>query len=206
MKRGIKIALLVLIGVILIAAIIFLVWALTTRPEVIFRPSPGQTPQQEEPAGLPTTGTGTGGTVVEIPEEPEEPVINAGTSAEIERQQVINLSKTFAERFGSFSNQGNFANINDLMPIMTSSLRQWAEGYIEQKQAEITDREYYGISTRVLSVDIESIDLEGGTAEINLQTQRVESSQGEDRTYYQTLTTRLIKTGEEWLIDFVQWQ
>lgn len=193
-----------LIVVIIIAAIMFLIWAFLTKPAVIFRTAAEPT-ATEEPAGLPTTGTGTGGVVTELEPEDTGPAIEISTTEEIEIQRVKNLSVLFTERFGSFSNQGDYQNIKDVMPLMTSSMQDWAEGQIGEGAA--SGEPYFGVSTKVISTNIKSLDLAAGRAEIGLDTQRHETRTGEDeRTYYQTLNLILIKVGTEWLIDFARWQ
>jgi hypothetical protein len=205
MNRSIKIALIAIIVVVIIAAIMFIIWALISKPEVIFRPGPTE-PIAEEPAGLPTTGTGTGGVVVELPDQETEPIIAVSTSEEVEKQKVLNLSILFAERFGSFSNQGDFQNIKDVMPLMTSSLQDWAEGYIAQNQGVDSGAIYAGTSTKVVSPTIKSIDLTAGRAEINIDTQRIETRTGEEeRIYFQTINVVLLKVGNDWLIDSAKW-
>jgi len=204
MTRGVKIALIALIVVIIVAAIMFLIWAFLTKPEAIFPPAP-EPVTTEEPTGLPTTGVGTGGVVTELEPEEIEPVIEISSTEEIERQRVKNTSVLFTERFGSFSNQGDYQNIKDVMPLMTSSMQDWAEGQIGEGAAD--GEPYYGVSTKVISTNIKSFDLATGRAEVNLDAQRHETRTGEEaRTYYQTLNLVLIKVGSEWLIDFAKWQ
>jgi len=202
MKRGIKIALIALIVVVIAAAIMFIIWALVSKPELIFQEQ--AEPVAEEPAELPSTGTGTGGVVVDIPEEETEPVIEISTSEEIEKQKVINLSTLFTERFGSFSNQGDYQNIKYVMPLMTAEMQEWAQGFIDENEASGTV--YAGTSTKVVSINIKSIDITSGQAEIDIQTQRIETRTGEeDRIYFQTLNVVLIKIDNDWLIDFAKW-
>jgi len=142
--------------------------------------------------------------VIDIPEEEAEPLIEVSTSEEIEKQKVINLSTLFTERFGSFSNQGDYQNIKDVMPLMTASLQEWAQSFIDENGD--SGAVYAGTSTKVVSTNIKSIDIASGQAEIDIQTQRIETSTGEeDRIYFQTLNVVLIKVGNDWLIDFAKW-
>lgn len=203
MNRGIKVTLIAIIVVVIATAIMFIIWALISKPELIFQPAPAE-PVAEEPVELPTTGTGTGGIVVELPDEDSEPIIAVSTSEEVEKQKVLNLSKLFTERFGSFSNQGDFENIKDVMPLMTTSMQEWAEGFIDENGD--FGAVYAGTSTKVVSTNIKSIDLGSGRAEIDIETQRIETRTGEeDRIYFQTLNVALIKVGNDWLIDFAKW-
>jgi hypothetical protein len=204
MAKWIRITLLVVIGVIILAAIMFLIWALIYKPPVFFEPSPETETTTQEPGGLPPTG-GTGVTT-EIGGTETTPTFEVSTSEEAEKQRVKNLSVIFTERFGSFSNQGDFENITDLMPMMDSDMRAWAEQYISDNQPA-GDELYYGISTKVITTDIILLDIEAGAAEFDLYTQRTESRSGQpDNVYYQTLNIEMIKLGNDWLISNARWE
>lgn len=209
MSRAVKITLIVLITVILIAAVMFLIWALLTKPAVIFgpaTPAPSLTPTQ--PAGLPTTIGGVGEVTEPVATEEVELPFELGSTEEIERQKVISTSTLFAERFGSFSNQGDFQNIEDLMPLMTSGMQRWAEDYMEQGRAQASpDDPFYGITTKMLTAKIINFNTDTGRAEVNVDTQRRESKAGEpERIYYQSLKLNLVKSDKNWLIDEATWR
>lgn len=194
-----------LIAVVIAAAIMFLIWALIYKPPVIFRPEPpAPTTGGEETDNLPPTGTGTIGEIATTTEEVETD-FEVGTTEEIERQQVINLSNLFTERFGSYSNQGDFENVRDTMPLMTPSLQTWAEGYIRDNTPDDTSV-YSGITTKALSTEVVQFDSAAGRAEVNVQAQRTEVTSQGTRTFNQTLNIELVKTGNEWLVDSIQWQ
>jgi len=205
MSRGIKIALIALIAVVVAAGIMFLIWALIYKPPIIFQPevTPPVTETDDED-GLPPTGGGTIGEVATTTDDIEID-FEVSTPEEVELQRVKNLSSLFTERFGSYSNQGDFENVSDLMPLMTGTLQAWAEGYIEENTA-LDDSVYFGVSTKALATEVISFDPVAGRAEINVQAQRTEVSSEGTKTYNQTLNIRLVKSGNEWLIDFIKWQ
>lgn len=203
MNRGIKVTLIAIIVVVITAAIMFIIWALISRPDVIFRQGTIE-PVAEEPTELPVTGTGTGGVVVELSDDGNEPIIAISTSEQVEKQKVLNFSILFTERFGSFSNQGDYQNIKDVMPLMTTSMQEWAKGFIDDNGD--FGAVYVGTSTKVVSTNIKNIDLGSGRAEIDIETQRIETRTGEeDKVYFQTLNVNLLKVGNDWLIDFAKW-
>src|SRR3989344_1894573 len=39
---------------------------------------------------------------------------------------IKSVARTFAERFGSYSNQANFSNLQDLRSLMTAKMSRWA--------------------------------------------------------------------------------
>src|SRR5690349_18870190 len=41
------------------------------------------------------------------------------------------MAELFAERYGSYSNQGDYQNLRDLLPVMTVSYRQSTEAFLE---------------------------------------------------------------------------
>jgi hypothetical protein len=117
---------------------------------------------------------------------------------------VRTLSKTFAERFGSYSNEAAFANLEDVFPLMT-------EAYVARMQEAMeswsVSQEYYAVTTHVLSVEME-MDEEAGTAQVILKTQR-EEAKGEVQNVsilYQDLVLDLVYTGGTWLVDRATWK
>ncbi|MDD4995292.1 MAG: hypothetical protein PHW53_02415 [Patescibacteria group bacterium] len=204
MTKTIKIILIALAGVMLLAGIMFLIWALMTRPAVIFKPAPAQ-PAAETTEPLPTGGSvmvPVSTTTQEVSGIPFE----VSTSAEAEKQAAKNLCILFAERFGSFSNQGSYENITDLLSVMTPSMRVWAENYVS-KNASAAPAEYYGVSTKVVANTFNSYDAAQGNAVMTLDTQRREMRASvEDRIYYQAIRISLKKIDGAWLVDSASWQ
>jgi hypothetical protein len=117
---------------------------------------------------------------------------------------VRTLAKTFAERFGSYSNEAAFANLEDVFPLMTEA---YAARMQEAMESWSASQEYYAVTTHVLSVEMET-DEETGTAQVILKTQR-EEARGEVQNVsilYQDLALDLVYTGGTWLVDRATWQ
>jgi len=128
--------------------------------------------------------------------------------AEVEAN-LKSVALIFAERFGSYSNQGSFANLDDLRDLMTIRMKGWIDTFIaEQKVSAGDSSSYSGITTKALGVNITEFDESIGRAEVIVSTQRQEA-QGttvNPRVYYQDMLLRLVKTGSGWKVDEAVWQ
>jgi len=113
-------------------------------------------------------------------------------------------ARIFAERYGSFSNESYFQNLRDLFPLMSQTMQDKTQGYIDSNTVGDDVLSYYGVSTRVLSV---SVTEQGDTAEITVKTQREETVGGPYNTSvrYQDLELIMIKIGNDWKIDTATW-
>ena len=125
------------------------------------------------------------------------------------RSSISRLAAAFAERYGSYSNQGNFDNLLDLESLMTEKMWAETENFIEQSKASAGDSSvYFGITTKAISVNIASIDEGAGTAKITIGTQRRESSgsMADSSTIkYEDLELFFLKVNDEWKVDTAKW-
>lgn len=119
-----------------------------------------------------------------------------------EQQAVESLARLFVERIGSYSSQSNFQNIDDLKPLMTARVQDWAEGL---KNIAVDSSAYRGITTRVLTLDM--LDWNSNvSAAVKISTQRQEQTDGvEDRIYYQDVEVHLVYQDGGWLVDGIYW-
>lgn len=132
-----------------------------------------------------------------------EPVIQGPilTSAE---QHITTVARNFAERFASFSSDSRYANLEEVKLLASARLTKQLEEMIEQGAPSAN---FYGVSSKVLKVKINSLDEAGGLALATVTLQREETKQNEPNlVYYQDLELKLIKSGEEWLVDSYKWQ
>ncbi|MFA5021873.1 MAG: hypothetical protein WC508_02245 [Patescibacteria group bacterium] len=120
------------------------------------------------------------------------------------------IASTFAERFGSYSNEGNYSNLEALKDLMTDRMKAWAQSYQASQQKPSTNDSivYYGITTQALSVQISNFDQAVGTAEAIVVTQRQETKNNttNPKVYYQNLKLQLLKTAAGWKVDAAEWQ
>ncbi|MCL5794914.1 MAG: hypothetical protein M1338_00950 [Patescibacteria group bacterium] len=184
------------IAVIALLIIIFFLWWLLRPKPIVFVP-PTNTDSVINPPKLPAA--------VSITNSPASvPIKEPKTEAALKT-----IALTFAERFGSFSNQSNFENLNNLRDLMTVKMRGWADNYIaEQRNNLSAETGYYGVTTQALSVIITSFDESLGRADAQVSTQRQESkgSTQNPRVYYQSLYLKMVKTDSGWKVDEAAWK
>lgn len=181
--------------VVVLLIIIALLWWLNNRQEPIEVVNTNEGIQI--PVTLPSASAG-------LTASEESPVKQPDLEADLKA-----IATTFAERFGSYSNEGNFSNLDALRDIMTIKMKTWADNYKITKGQEITDNPvYYGITTQALSADIIDFDELLGRAGIMVTTQRREArgSTINPRVFYQNIKLQLVKTGEGWKVDIAEWQ
>lgn len=200
-KIGIFIIVIALIIIVLILYFIFL--------------KKNQTPTTEVPNTPEITGQLPGGaaagttTPSDAPRNYQQYNIANEPTHKVNANDLGKISMSFAERFGSFSNQSNYGNFTDLKILMTDSMKAWADKYVEGlKNQTANNTAYYGIITKALTYEVKSFDNSAGQAEILIATQRRESTEninGGD-PYVQNLSLSLVKVNGEWLFDKAYWE
>jgi len=188
MDRRTKILILLAIIAIALLILFLLFW----RPAKQETPTPAPTPVTEQPEPIDTT--------------PPEPTREE--RAEAERASVSSirtLSETFAERYGSYSTEANFANLTDVLVLMTPSFAAETQAFIDTAEQPT---EYYGVTTRVVSTNVVEQDELAGTATVEVSTQREEAIDSAQNisVKYQTLTLELVYLNDSWLVDSAQWE
>ncbi len=135
---------------------------------------------------------------------------NQGVSDEKkEEEELKRLSSSFAERFGSYSNQSNFENIINLKVYMSKRMQRWADQFVAASLVGNPDNSiYYGLTTKALSVNTNVFDTKKGTAEFIVSTQRREAtgSSSNITVFYQDILIKYAKEDGAWKVDEAIWQ
>lgn len=120
------------------------------------------------------------------------------------------MAKSFAERFGSFSNQSNYANISDLDMFMSENMKRWASEYVEKnKKNNLASEIYFGITTKSLSAEVREFDETEGMSEVMVQTRRREAvgtTNNSSKLYNQDILISFTKESGVWKVDSAYWQ
>lgn len=121
---------------------------------------------------------------------------------------LVAIAMTFAEKFGSFSSQGNFENISDAKFYMTERMKLWSDEYVK-KNKNASDSPFYGITTRALKAEILTLSDDESQAQLLVTTQQEEftgsiSSRG--KIMYKRLLLDFVKVESEWKVDAVEWK
>lgn len=124
------------------------------------------------------------------------------------RSDVIAYARSFTERFGSYSNQSDFENLESLYPFMTARLRRETESYVAAQRSlgATVAPSYNGITTSVINVA--TLAQNPTDMQFKLTTQRRQSGGNlrAPQVYYQPIEMTVVKEGEAWKVDRAEWK
>lgn len=196
-----KRALLIGIGLVLIVILFFVFRGKDGGPETS---ESTDVPAEQQPSELIPLGTITDPALL-LPATVPPPAPPAETA-------VRQVARTYAERLGSFSSEGDFVNIEDLYPLMTASYRADRQAYVSAQRtlafAAAEAPAAVATTTLVLRVDTTLADGEQSQrATVAVETQRVTTRVGAPpSTVVQTMDIVLEKVGDQWLVASALWR
>lgn len=172
-------------AIILVVALILVVVFLLNRPEKIDQP------QDDTVAGS------------EAFDDSKFPT-RANASAEV-LIEPDPIARAFVERFGSFSSESDYANVEDVLPLTTLSLQNRLQGIAAAARREISGS-FYGVSTKYISMN--TVSKTDTQAVLLVTTQRNESFDSPKNTSsrYQDIELEMVKNDDGWLVDGFAWQ
>ena len=193
MSRRNKIIIITVIAIIILALIIWLLW-------LYFNRQPAEVPADPSAVSIP----------VVLPQASAgDPEANLAPAEKNLRTEVRSIALQFTSRYGSYSSQGNFANLGDLRSLMTEKLAIATDNYITaQKNLDQSDQDYFGVTTVALTADIASLDEASGRAVVLVNTQRQETrgTTVNPLVSYQKIQLELVQTSSGWKVDEAVWQ
>ncbi len=123
--------------------------------------------------------------------------------------ELERLASSFAERYGSYSNQSNYSNLESLYFFMTDALKSETERFVATERAKRRDTSvYYGLTTRAVSVTTQVFAEKASYASFLVATVRRESigSTSNTRTYSQNALIEFRNIGGSWKVSKAAWQ
>jgi hypothetical protein len=191
----------IVLGLIILALIIFF----------IFFYDFGQGPQPTPQAG------DNKNTLQTSPDQKKTPAASAQMEAakktvisrkDMKESDLKRLASSFAERFGTYSNQSDMSNINDLKIFMSQKMQLWADNYIEEQRKKVTPEIYYGITTKAVVGEVKDFSNNEEKAQVLVRTQRKESTGSTNNFSYlqEDLLINFVKENGAWKIDSAFWQ
>lgn len=148
-------------------------------------------------------------TISEEKKEEKKAVITIMPKREFGEIDLKILAASFAERFGSFSNQSDFGNIRDLKILMSQRMADWVDTFIQGEIAKKTSSSiYYGITTKAVFENVKEFDTTRGTASVLVSTQRKESTGTTNNStkFAQDILLNFVRKNGVWKIDSAYWQ
>lgn len=120
------------------------------------------------------------------------------TTEERERLYVKQLSRTFVERFETYSNQNDNRNIEDASELATDTMA----AYVASKSQEAGSA-YQGVTTKVISMDVTSFA--GGAASVKIGAQVESQTESARNTTYKNGRVELLKVEGVWKVNGLFW-
>ncbi len=116
------------------------------------------------------------------------------------------VARIFVERFGSYSSETDFANVDDVKALATPSYQAELESLVNGYRRQFDDTAgYSGVSTRVISLKIVSESETASTFKLTTQREEAVGTPGNTTLRYQDVEVSLVKTGDDWLINDLTW-
>ncbi|MCX6798353.1 MAG: hypothetical protein NTX66_04050 [Candidatus Falkowbacteria bacterium] len=177
--------LILLVGLLIIAIIIYLVW---------FKKPVAPTPGAAKPINPALI-------------KPEISTSTPGTKPRNYQKYDVSKEAPHLERFGSFSKQSNYGNIEDSKLFMTKDLSAWVDTYAAKLRSDHAAQTYYDIETKALSFKVDNFDAKLGKATVIVATLRRESTEAVNKAtpYSQNLTLGYVRVDDNWLVNDVRW-
>jgi uncharacterized protein YxeA len=146
---------------------------------------------------------------IEKPANQEEPTVyrfdaKEEAQRETSKEDLKQMAFAISERFGSYSNAGNFGNISDLKIYMTDSMKSWADNYIEEQSENEYSGSYYGITTTALVGEVTEFNSDSASVIVN--TKRKEVKDKSENVFNQKIIINFNKVGDEYKVNGAYWQ
>lgn len=129
----------------------------------------------------------------------EVPIIEGRTAS-------LQMSELFAERYGSYSNQGDYQNLKDLLSIMTASYRSTTEDFLTSVEGAAPALVYEGYTATKISSEEISYNESSGTAQYEVVLQQLKIADNEELVIeYPVLRVGLQRIDDDWFVAKAEW-
>lgn len=186
MSKGKKIIILFLIGIVIIFVILLIY--LNSRES---QDQSAMTESQEQVA--PTA------------EEPLQYELPPLDDEQINKAQIENSARIFAERFGTFSYYDNFDSLSEIKSMMTDSFYSWVNNtYKQQLSNEYNENSQYKSATaQAISSQITQYNETSAVVEITVM--QIKKNIKENQELERKLKLEFVKQESDWLVNSAYW-
>ncbi len=135
----------------------------------------------------------------------DSPVRKQATDQEVLEQALLVAARDFAERYGSYSTEGDFANLETLLPVMMPTLRTQTEALIEKNRAA-SAVSFIGVTTKALSAKPQGTVNAVAPVTVRVATQRTTKKDGVSTVSYETLVLTMAHDAGIWKVSAATWK
>lgn len=150
-----------------------------------------------------TTTSESNGTVTPNPTN-TTPVAAANLQPTKDDLRIISTARSFTERYGSYSTDTHYANIESSRSFMTDAMSAQADKIIAAGQASGTT--FLSVATQAVNVTVTDYSAGASGATVQVDTRQT-TTQGQAAPTTKNATVRLTlkKIGNTWKVDTFQW-
>lgn len=117
------------------------------------------------------------------------------------------VTRTFIERFGSYSSESNFANVDDILSLATPEYRTELEALVAGYRRNFdATAGYSGVSTVVITLKATAETETTATFAVTTQREEAVGNPGNTTLRYQDAEVSLVKAGDNWLVNDLVWK
>ncbi|GAI06093.1 unnamed protein product [marine sediment metagenome] len=120
-----------------------------------------------------------------------------------EKSQLIIQARAFIERYGSYSLDSGYQNLQELLDQMSKKLT--AEVLIKIEQGMEPGQDFFAFVTKIGSIELEEF-IPGSQAIFTARVQQQEMRPGETNISYYTVDLSIIKEDGQWVVDEIEFK
>ena len=126
------------------------------------------------------------------------------TPAPPQHATATTVARIFVERFGSYSTDVDYANVTDVLPLVTDALKAQLQDIAEAARKTAGD-DYYGVSTNVIKISTTKTTDTAMTLTVKTQREEAIGTPGNTSVRYQDIRVEFVKVGDDWLVSSFTW-
>ncbi|TAL19016.1 hypothetical protein EPN90_04715 [Patescibacteria group bacterium] len=188
-----------LLAVVILAVLRFLPKKEAGSPRAAATPASGLAPA----GNLPTAPGAAAGVNAPASAEILAGLPAANDEALLQNALVV-AARDFAERYGSYSTEGDYENLEILLPSMTDKFRSQTETQIA-KNRKTGSKKSVGVTTKALSVKPEEAMTKGNLNRVRVLTERLTTANGATTISYEELVLTFLYQESLWKADSAEW-
>jgi hypothetical protein len=132
----------------------------------------------------------------------------SGTPVNLVQEDAAQVAKTFATRYGTYSNQGGSDQFDDLNLFVTQRMKEWLATKTKDLLTGLTSYETaYVVTSQAVSAKIIQMDEAAGKTVVMVGIRQTEQSgDAAPKVSNKNLKVELLKFGKRWKVDAAAWQ
>lgn len=123
--------------------------------------------------------------------------VREASAAELQESGIIQLARTFVERYNTYSSDASYQNIRDVESIVTSDY--WAKISAPLTKAQDEKTSFIGATT--VSISVVNSKFESNSATVTIRAAKTVQKDGALSSSYYDYTVSLIKRSSNWLVN-----